>query len=286
MKLRNNLPIVITGIAIMFASWSCSKKNNSNDNPSAPGNAVKLASNSTFGSIMTDEKGKTLYFFAIDANGESGCSGGCLTVWPVFYQANLTLDNGLDMKDFGTITRADGAKQNTYKGWPLYYFKDDAKAGDVKGDKVEDTWFVAKPDYTVMVANAQLLGVDNVKYNHLFQPGTEITQYITDDRGQTLYSFSRDKSKTNTFTAANFSNNTVWPIDTVKTVLNVPSILDKSQFEIITVFGKQQLTFKGWPLYYFGQDMGVRGSNKGIAFPRPGGIWQYDNALSPTAPAN
>ncbi|MEN0054836.1 MAG: hypothetical protein AAGC65_14270 [Mucilaginibacter sp.] len=286
MKLPKNLPLAIAGVAFMFTSWSCSKKSNNNDTPNMPGNAVKLASNSTFGSIMTDEKGKTLYFFAIDANGKSGCSGGCLTVWPLFYQENLTLDNGLDQKDFGTITRDDGSKQNTYKGWPLYYYKDDAKAGDVKGDKVEDTWFVAKPDYTVMVANAQLLGVDNVKYNHLFQPGTELTQYITDDHGQTLYSFSKDKAKTNTFTVANLSNNTVWPIDTVKTIQNVPSILDKSQFEVITVFGKQQLTYKGWPLYYFGQDMGVRGSNKGIAFPKPGGIWQYANAASVAAPAN
>ncbi|WP_183560795.1 hypothetical protein [Mucilaginibacter sp. SP1R1] len=285
MKLRQNLPLAIAGIAVMFAAWSCKKDNNSKSTTStAPANTIQLAVNTKFGSVMTDDKGKTLYFFAIDANGTSGCSGGCTTAWPTFYQPNLTLDKGLDAKDFGTITRAsDGAKQTTYKGWPLYYFSGDAKAGDTNGDGLESIWFVAKPDYTVMVTNSQLLGVDNVNYDHLLKPGNEVTQYITDDRGQTLYSFSHDKSKTNTFTVPDFSNNKVWPIDTVKTVLNVPSILDKTQFAIITVFGKSQLSYKGWPLYYFGQDNNTRGSNKGIAFPKPG-IWPYTNSSSPVAP--
>jgi predicted lipoprotein with Yx(FWY)xxD motif len=133
MKLKKNLPLVISGIAVMFASWSCKKDHKINPDQTQ-GNAVKLATNSKFGNIMTDAKGKTLYFFAIDANGNSGCNGGCSVVWPTFYLANLTLDNGLDTKDFGTITRADGSKQTTYKGWPLYYYQSDAKAGDTNGD--------------------------------------------------------------------------------------------------------------------------------------------------------
>ena len=282
MKLIKNLPLVIAGIAVMFASWSCSKNNNTN-NPEQPGNSVKLASDSKFGTVMTDSKGKTLYFFAIDANGSSGCNDGCSVAWPTFYQANLTLDNGLDPKDFATITRTDGSKQTTYKGWPLYYYKDDVKAGDINGDGVGSIWFVAKPDYTVMVANSQLIGIDNVEYDSLLKPGKAVTQYLVDDRGQTLYSFSHDKFKTNTFTAPDFSNNKVWPIDTVKTIQNIPSILDKTQFELITVSGKSQLVYKGWPLYYFGQDNGLRGSNKGIAFPKPG-IWPYANKTTAVAP--
>jgi len=46
----------------------------------------------------------------------------------------------------------------------------------------------------------------------------------------------------------------------------------KSQFGSITVFGKKQLTFKGWPLYYFGQNGTTRGNNKGVSVPTPG-IW-------------
>lgn len=282
MKIKKNLPLAIVGIAVMFASWSCSKKDN-NTNPPPQGNAVKLAANGKFGNIMTDSKGKTLYFFAIDASGNSGCSGDCSVAWPTFYQETLTLDDGLDPKDFGTITRTGGAKQTTYKGWPLYYFKNDTKAGDTNGDGVESVWFVAKPDYTVMLANNQLTGNDGVKYTSQLKPGQELTQYIVDDRGQTLYSFSHDKSKTNKFTAPDFSNNKVWPIDTVASVQNIPSILDKAEFQTITVFGKTQLVYKGWPLYYFGADGNVRGSNKGVSVPTPG-TWPYVNKTTTVAP--
>src|SRR4051812_4869386 len=32
--------------------------------------------------ILTDDKGMSLYTFAIDKSGVSNCSGGCLKVWP------------------------------------------------------------------------------------------------------------------------------------------------------------------------------------------------------------
>ena len=111
---------------------SCSK----DDNPPPPPevkNNVLLSSNATFGDILTDSLGKTLYFFSVDANGNSGCTGGCLTNWPIFYKDSLRLANGLQDSDFNTITRSDGQKQTTYKGWPLYYFAGDANAGEVNG---------------------------------------------------------------------------------------------------------------------------------------------------------
>jgi predicted lipoprotein with Yx(FWY)xxD motif len=39
---------------------------------------------------------------------------------------------------------------------------------------------------------------------------------------------------------------------------------------VIDVFGRKQLTYKGWPLYYYGTDAGVMGSNKGVSVPVPG----------------
>ncbi|MGC4086978.1 MAG: hypothetical protein QM756_03570 [Polyangiaceae bacterium] len=32
--------------------------------------------------------------------------------------------------------RTDGLTQTTYKGWPLYYYKNDIALGDVKGQAV------------------------------------------------------------------------------------------------------------------------------------------------------
>ncbi len=98
-------------------------------------------------------------------SGQSACSGDCIVKWPV-YSTKLILASKQvwTRKHFGVITRADGAKQSTYKGWPLYYFQNDAKAGDIKGDSVGGTWFTAKPDYTVALGKAQLVGKDGVKY--------------------------------------------------------------------------------------------------------------------------
>ncbi len=273
--------IAIAVLAGVCANWACKK---SNDNSPAKATVhIQVKQDAVFGNVLADSAGRTLYFFSIDANGGSGCTGGCVTVWPVFYKENPTLDTTLTASDFGTITRTDGAKQTTYKGWPLYYFQNDPQAGDIKGDGVQNIWFVAKPDYTVMLANTQLVGNDGVQYDHTLKPGAEVTQYITDAYGKTLYSFSHDHSNTNTFTKADFSNNTVWPIDSNAVIKKIPSILDKTQFGTVSVFGKTQLSYKGWPLYYFGSDSGVRGSTKGVSFPTPG-VWPYVNGSTAIAP--
>jgi len=53
---------------------------------------------------------------------------------------------GVDAKVVGTVTRADGTKQLTVKGWPLYTYLGDKKAGSWKGQNVSGKWFVIKPD--------------------------------------------------------------------------------------------------------------------------------------------
>lgn len=255
------------------------------DNPAPEENAVRLSSDATFGNILTNSEGFTLYFFAPDSNGESNCSGGCIDAWPVFNASELTLDNGLDEGDFGSITRGDGAIQTTYKGWPLYLFGNDANAGDVNGDGSGGVWFVAKPDYSVMVTRAQLVGRDSngdeTNLTGNYEPGDEQTFYITDADGNTLYSFSNDNNNKNNFTAEDFSNDPVWPIFE-ETLENIPSTLDEADFGSIDVFGRQQLTYKGWPLYYFGQDT-QRGDNFGVGFPAAG-IWPILNTDTEAAP--
>jgi predicted lipoprotein with Yx(FWY)xxD motif len=43
----------------------------------------------------------------------------------------------------GTITRADGSLQVTYKGLPLYFFHNDSNPGDTKGNYTG--WSLVKP---------------------------------------------------------------------------------------------------------------------------------------------
>ncbi len=260
-------------LVFVFAVASCSD----DEKPTAK---IQLATNATLGSYLADKDGNALYFFTLDVAGVNTCTGGCASAWPVFYEANLAQDqlaDGLSLSDFGTITTTDGKQQNTYKGWPLYYYAPFVNTqfvrelpGETKGEAVGEVWFVAKPDYTIMLVNAQLVGANGKNYKGDYTEGEETIQYFTDAKGRTLYSFVVDKKNKNNFTTGDASHDASWPVY-AETLANVPSILDKSLFGTIDVFGKKQLTYKGWPIYYFGSDS-QRSDNKGVSVPSPG-VW-------------
>jgi predicted lipoprotein with Yx(FWY)xxD motif len=107
---------------------------------------VKVATGA-MGSYITGEDGKTLYVFTADSANTSSCADSCAANWPPF-----TLDDGETVKaDDGvtgaltTFARADGKMQVAINGMPLYYFKNDAKAGDTNGEGLNGKWFVASP---------------------------------------------------------------------------------------------------------------------------------------------
>ncbi len=239
----------------------------------------------TLGNVISGEGSKTLYMFAPDVAGEATCTGGCLNVWPIYYKENPSVGTGLKTTDFATITRTDGTKQTTFRGWPLYYYKNDAKAGDVLGEGIGNgVWMVAKPHYTVMLASRQLVGNDGKNYLFDTKEGTGNSLFLVDSVGRTLYAYAPDKFNKNTYTRADLSNNPTWPIfETSATVGDIPSTLSKTDFMTITAVGKTQLTYKGWPLYYFGPDGTQRGATKGVSVPRPA-VWPVLNNTSPVAP--
>lgn len=243
-------------------------------NSSSP--TIALQPNGDFGNILVDEKGMALYFFTKDANGLSNCDGDCLGNWPAFFTPTVNLAKGLNARDFGVITRKDGSRQTTYKGWPLYYFAGDRTAGSINGEGLGNVWFVAKPNYTIMLANNQLTGLDGVKYRGDYTEGQEDVQYFVDAFGNTLYIFMNDEFNVNNYTSEDFSNNGAWPVFEADDIV-VPSNLDRSLFGTIDVVGRKQLTYNGWPLYYFGQDKQQRGSNKGVSVPIAG-VWPVAEA--------
>lgn len=241
--------------------------------------------NTALGTVLAGDGGRTLYFFGRDTDGNANCAGTCAETWPVFYKENLTLGAGLNRTDFTTVTRADGSKQTAYHGWPLYYYKDDKQVGDVTGENVGNVWMVAKTNYSILVASRQLVGLDGKNYTFDQKEGTGNSLYLTDSLGRTLYAFAPDKRNKNTYTKADLSNNAVWPIAEVSAIRDIPSTLNRSDFSTIVAVGKTQLTYKGWPLYYFGSDEGKRGNTKGVSVPRPG-VWPVVYKTSPEAPVN
>jgi len=276
MHYLNRLPPAAIALLCSLLISSCKKDTTPKAFPT-----VQLQTHAELGSYLADSLGYTLYYFSNDFNGLNNCTGGCAAVWPIYYAGDLTqakLGKDLDIADFGTITTSTGVKQTTYKTWPLYYYAPAVNGtnvrenpGETKGEGVGNIWFVSKPDYSVMLVNAQLIGNDGKSYKSDYTEGTGKTLYFSDPKGVTLYAFSPDKFNVNTYTKPDFSNNPTWPIyETSKAV--VPSIIDKTLFGSTNVFGKTQLTYKGWPIYYFGPDGLQRGLNKGVSVPTPG-VW-------------
>ena len=108
--------------------------------------AITISMKDGIGHYLTDADGKTLYWFKMDSSGQSTCNGGCLEKWPIYYQEKIQPPVDVSAGDFGTITRADGRKQTTFRGFPLYYFFKDKMPGDIFGQGVKDVWFVVDPD--------------------------------------------------------------------------------------------------------------------------------------------
>ena len=116
----------------------------------ASGLTLALATNPTLGRYVTGANGLALYVFTKDAGTTSACTGACAENWPpltVAAAGDVTAGAGVTGA-LGTITRDDGKLQVTLAGHPLYYFKNDAAAGDVNGQGINDVWFLAGADGT------------------------------------------------------------------------------------------------------------------------------------------
>jgi len=190
----------------------------------------------TLGRILADADGMTLYYFANDipASGASTCYGQCEVAWPIFSVDTVTVSSPLLASDFSSITRNDGTKQTTYRGWPLYYWQADTKPGDVNGENVNKIWFVVKPDETVMIANRGTAGM-----------------FLTDTFGKTLYYFTTDASGASACTNACLAR---WPAFNADTI-SAPSVLRPADFTKVTrADGVKQTAYMNRPLYYFVND--------------------------------
>ncbi len=132
------------------ASSSAPQSTPSSSAPATSGAAkLSTATVGNFGKVVVDGAGRTLYVYDVDtANpSKSNCNGACATAWPPLLAGTGTPQvSGVSASLVGTVTRSDGTKQITLAGWPLYYYANDAKAGDATGQAVGGTWWVVGAD--------------------------------------------------------------------------------------------------------------------------------------------
>lgn len=125
----------------------------------ATGVALKTASTS-LGTVVVDSSGKTVYAFDKDTqnSGKSACNAGCSGLWPAVTTTSAT-PTGMGVSGkLGTITRADGSKQITLDGRPLYTYAGDSGAGAVSGQGVKGIWWAVTP------AGAEISGSQSPAY--------------------------------------------------------------------------------------------------------------------------
>jgi predicted lipoprotein with Yx(FWY)xxD motif len=128
--------------ALALALSACASSAGSSSSPPAAGGGSAPASSSSGATldmttingtaVVTNSKGMTLYWFAPDSSTTSKCTGSCATYWPPVI-GPVTAGSGVT-GTVGTITRADGTKQATYDGHPLYTYVGDTAAGQAKGN--------------------------------------------------------------------------------------------------------------------------------------------------------
>ena len=98
-----------------------------------------MTAETTLGTVLAGPNGMTLYIFDRDEPGVSNCYEQCAINWPPFFVGD---DEAMADADWTIVERTDGTRMWAYMGQPLYYWINDAAAGDVTGDGVGDVWHV------------------------------------------------------------------------------------------------------------------------------------------------
>ena len=105
----------------------------------APKGTLVSIHRTALGNILADARGHTLYLFEKDKNRMSSCNGACLVYWPaVRTAAKPRAGAGVRASLLGVTRRADGRRQVTYAGHPLYTFVGDTKPGQTTGEGLTD----------------------------------------------------------------------------------------------------------------------------------------------------
>jgi predicted lipoprotein with Yx(FWY)xxD motif len=109
------------------------------------------------GTYLVDGSGRALYMWVGDSPDKSNCTGDCALSWPpLTASAAPKVAGGAAAADVGTIRRADGSRQVTYKGHPLYRFVVDSGPGTTKGQGSSSfgaRWWLVAPSGSAITVN-------------------------------------------------------------------------------------------------------------------------------------
>lgn len=134
----------LVGCALVLVLTACSKTS-----PTGESSAVRVMDVAGPGHVLGDAQGFALYVYIPDHRGPSVCYGACAQAWPPLVlppgHDQAQAGPGVEKALLGTSRRADGDRQVTYDGWPLYLYVGDTP-GQATGQALDmGTWYLVSP---------------------------------------------------------------------------------------------------------------------------------------------
>lgn len=108
---------------------------NSNPTPAAGASRATVVSlrHTSLGKILVNSSGHTLYEFTRDRGGKDSCASvhGCTQAWPPLLASGTpSAGSGVKASLLSTTKLANGSRQVTYAGHPLYTYSNDTGPGE------------------------------------------------------------------------------------------------------------------------------------------------------------
>jgi predicted lipoprotein with Yx(FWY)xxD motif len=104
--------------------------------PAEPGVELQVAAPPGAAVFLVDSKGRALYTLDTSSGKPADFKANCANNFtPVAgHSTSAPSDTSVKSSMTGSISRADGSKQATYNGKPLYYYNGDQAQADAKGN--------------------------------------------------------------------------------------------------------------------------------------------------------
>jgi predicted lipoprotein with Yx(FWY)xxD motif len=110
----------------------------------SPGDTVLIVQRSNLGYVLALANGFVVYTYGNDKKGgQPTCTSSCAAIWPAVTGIPMTNSGEKLPGTLGVVTMANGGKQVTYDGYPLYIFKSE-KPLATTGQGVDGLWHVIK----------------------------------------------------------------------------------------------------------------------------------------------
>jgi predicted lipoprotein with Yx(FWY)xxD motif len=137
---------VLTAGTLALGAWAASPPASAKSSPKTL--TLRMVTIPDIGTVLANDSGHTLYRYTLDPAGKATCTGACAKAWPpLLVPKGDTRVKAADGVKGVSIARVSGGhRQVFFHHEALYMFVSDTKAGEARGQGVENDWFAVLSD--------------------------------------------------------------------------------------------------------------------------------------------